>query len=333
MQMTTLGRTGISTSVVGFGCAGLFGLPGARERRAVLDAAYDHGVRHFDTAPMYGLGRCEPELGAFVRGRRAEVTIATKFGIEPSLAGRVAGRVQRPIRAVLARSPRANANLKESGRGPGSGPTGGVLYADPGFSAASAAEGLQHSLRRLGTDYLDLLMLHEPVGRPIADVDELAGFLDDQCRAGTIRSWGLAGDLAGLAGDADRLFGRAPVAQHPGDVTEPPPADDDRTHITFGTLTRALPALRSYLADHPGQAADWSARLGRSFDDDALGAVLLQATIRQNPYGITLYTTTRVARAGFTAAAAAAPTPVVEHVLDEITLALQGIHAPSEVSP
>src|SRR4051812_7191906 len=84
VQDRELVRGSVSTSALGLGCAGLFSLPRRADRRAVLDAAYDLGVRHFDVAPMYGLGAAEPELGGFVGGRRDEVTVATKFGIEPS---------------------------------------------------------------------------------------------------------------------------------------------------------------------------------------------------------------------------------------------------------
>jgi D-threo-aldose 1-dehydrogenase len=101
----------VSTSALGLGCAELFSLPRERDRSAVFEAAYELGVRHFDVAPMYGLGAAERELGRFVRGRRESVTIATKFGIEPTSASRVLQVVQSPLRAALRRAPGLKAGL------------------------------------------------------------------------------------------------------------------------------------------------------------------------------------------------------------------------------
>ena len=69
----------------------------------MLDVAYDSGIAHFDLAPIYGLGLSEREIAPFIRGRREAITLTTKFGIDPSPLGRLAGRVQRPVRTALAR--------------------------------------------------------------------------------------------------------------------------------------------------------------------------------------------------------------------------------------
>jgi aryl-alcohol dehydrogenase-like predicted oxidoreductase len=54
-----------------------------QERLQLLECAYDAGIRHFDTAPYYGYGEAERVLGEFLRGKRDQVTITTKFGIQP----------------------------------------------------------------------------------------------------------------------------------------------------------------------------------------------------------------------------------------------------------
>ena len=99
-----LSGTGVATSAIGFGCAGLFRIPDRKTRRVTLDAAYDAGIRHFDVAPMYGLGLAETELAPFLKGRRADITVTTKFGIEPTLLAKGVARVQKPMRAFLAKS-------------------------------------------------------------------------------------------------------------------------------------------------------------------------------------------------------------------------------------
>jgi aryl-alcohol dehydrogenase-like predicted oxidoreductase len=84
MQTRQLARTGERISALGFGCMGLVGWYGERndaEARATLLAALDSGVRHLDTAASYQLGENERFVGATIRGRRDEVFIATKYGI------------------------------------------------------------------------------------------------------------------------------------------------------------------------------------------------------------------------------------------------------------
>src|ERR1051325_1954253 len=73
---------GVRTPVIGFGCSALTGTSRGTANR-ILEAAFEAGVRHFDTARYYGYGEGEGILGRFLKSRRSEVTITTKFGIEP----------------------------------------------------------------------------------------------------------------------------------------------------------------------------------------------------------------------------------------------------------
>src|SRR3954466_14501114 len=79
-----LGRSSVSVTGLGFGAASIGNLyrevpdPDAA---AVVEAAWDRGVRYFDTAPHYGLGLAERRLGAVLRGcPREEFTLSTKVG-------------------------------------------------------------------------------------------------------------------------------------------------------------------------------------------------------------------------------------------------------------
>ena len=84
MTSVPLGRTGLRISRVVLGCAPLGGLfaPVADETaQATVDAAWEHGVRAFDTAPHYGAGLSERRLGAALRGRpRDDYLLSTKVG-------------------------------------------------------------------------------------------------------------------------------------------------------------------------------------------------------------------------------------------------------------
>ena len=73
--------TDIASSSFGFGTAYLGRRHGLRDGSKLLSAAFDGGITHFDTAPMYGLGLAERILGRFLTGRRDAVTVATKVGL------------------------------------------------------------------------------------------------------------------------------------------------------------------------------------------------------------------------------------------------------------
>src|SRR4051812_14671879 len=116
--------TALETTALGFGCAGLFREPSSQKRLQLLDRAFDCGIRHFDAAPMYGLGIAERELGRFSRHRRDSLVIATKFGIEPTPVARGLARVQGPIRRLLAAAPPLRQAAMSTAAGPSSGLAG-----------------------------------------------------------------------------------------------------------------------------------------------------------------------------------------------------------------
>ena len=80
-RITVPGIT-IPIPVLGFGCSAITSM-GEAQALQVLATAFDVGVRHFDVARYYGYGESEGLLGRFLKSRRAQVTIATKVGIDP----------------------------------------------------------------------------------------------------------------------------------------------------------------------------------------------------------------------------------------------------------
>src|SRR5215470_2148693 len=129
----------IETPTVGFGCGSLTGT-GPSNAIRVLETAFDAGVRHFDTARYYGYGEGEGILGRFLKGRRSEVTITTKFGIEPprrTTALSIGLYVGRRIVRLL---PPARSLLQRGGR---------TLAKSGAFSAQQAQQSLETSLREL----------------------------------------------------------------------------------------------------------------------------------------------------------------------------------------
>jgi D-threo-aldose 1-dehydrogenase len=302
-----LAETGVVTSAVGFGCAGLFRLPRRAARRFVLDAAYDAGIRHFDVAPMYGLGLAEAEFASFLRQRRDDVTVTTKFGIDPTLLARGVGLYQRPVRAFLAKRPDVGEGLRVASRGPRSGPFGRLLYSSAGYHRHSAQRGLERSLRALKTDCIDVFLLHDPVGDLISGAPELAEYLDEQRRLGRIRCWGVTGQPSELSSVMESL-GRAAVVQFRDDIFERPLSAGSTlggATITYGALTRALPMLCRFLAHSPGALDIWSERFGRDLrTESSLPKILLSAALRRNRDGLVLFSTTHAERTQAAAEAA-----------------------------
>jgi D-threo-aldose 1-dehydrogenase len=276
MRTVRLGETGIETTVLGLGCADLFRLP-PTERDRLLAAAYDEGIRHYDVAPMYGLGSAERELGRFANGRREELVIATKFGIAPTWAGRLLAPVQRPLVRLRGRG---------GGGDPRSGAVGRALYSSH-YDEAAARRSLEASLRALRTDYVDLLFLHEPSPGERPD-DDVRAFLESAVAAGTIRSWGIAGEPAAV--DVP-----VPVAQVRADIFDRSlrrvPA---RAAIAFGAIGRALPRILTHVRSDPLVRRRWGEAVGADCGDAGVVApLLLRDAMRENGRGAVLFSTTR----------------------------------------
>jgi aryl-alcohol dehydrogenase-like predicted oxidoreductase len=82
METRSLGPSGIQTSVVGLGANNFGRRVDLAQTRAVIDAALEEGVTFIDTADSYGRGLSEEYLGEVLVGRREQVVLATKFGMD-----------------------------------------------------------------------------------------------------------------------------------------------------------------------------------------------------------------------------------------------------------
>ena len=153
MKQRNLGNQGLTVSAQGLGCMGMsntYGPADQTEAVATLHRAIDLGVNFFDTAEQYGPYDNEALLGRAFAGRRGEVILATKFGFD--------------IR---------------------DGKTVGVTSDPAGIRAK-----VEGSLRRLNTDYIDLLYQHRI--DPLVPVEEVVGVMADLVREGKVRYLGLS---------------------------------------------------------------------------------------------------------------------------------------------
>lgn len=156
LEQRRLGTQGLTVSALGLGCMGMsqsYGAPEERDEResiATIHRAIELGCTFLDTAEVYGPFTNEELVGKAIRGRRDRVVLATKFGWKIE-AGKMVGLDSRPARI------------------------------------RDAVEG---SLRRLGTDYIDLLYQHRV--DPEVPIEDVVGTVADLVAQGKVRYLGLS---------------------------------------------------------------------------------------------------------------------------------------------
>ena len=172
LNYRTLGRSGLVVSPLALGTMtfgpGPFGTDEAGAR-AIFDAYRGAGGNFVDTADIYSGGVSETLTGQFIKdsGSRDEIVLATKFGFNGSAS---------PLTASV---------------GGGGNPNAG------GAGAKNIHRALEQSLRRLGTDYIDLYWMH--IWDGVTPVEEIVQTLGDLVRAGKIRYFGFSDMPAWLA--------------------------------------------------------------------------------------------------------------------------------------
>lgn len=156
MDYRRLGDSGLVVSALGVGCNSFGARTSAEEVGRIVDAAAEHGVTFFDTADSYSRGESERLLGQALRGRRQDFVIATKFGMDM-------GGVN----------------------GPDFGARGSRRY---------VRRAVEASLRRLDTDFIDLLQFHTPDrGTPL---EETLDVLDELVAEGKVLHIGSSNRMA-----------------------------------------------------------------------------------------------------------------------------------------
>lgn len=274
------------TSRFGYGTSGLHGGWSRRSSLALLEAAFDSGIRHFDTAPLYGLGSAEDVVGQFLARHRGQVSIATKFGL-PSPRSKALFEVARGLlKPIVSHFPRAKSQLvravgavSAAGAAPGS-----LRYSVPAMQAS-----LEQSLRKLHCDRIDVFLLHEADAADINDDLRLA--LEAQVKKGSIGTWGLGSARPKI----DRAVAATPlsfpVLQFEWSAaSDRLPVYPASFIITHGTLRDSISWLRAKL-EQPGFQQAWSAELGVDLaDPDSAARLLLGAAAAANPDGLVLFT-------------------------------------------
>lgn len=278
-------------SALGFGCANLMGRVSRRQSERALAYAFDCGVTFFDTSRSYGWGRSEEVLGGFAKGKRDKILICTKFGTLPPPRNRLREWAKPVVRNVLSAASRfgfvglrsrvmhrvvehRNA-VVQSGR----------------FEVAAANASLEASLRELGTDYLDLWLMHNPTFDDVAD-GATYDFMQRQVARGTIRAYGVS-TTPGVAKAILDRYPETPAVQIPNNLFEAglielPKSETriDITNVPFGSGA-ALARLGSLLGEQPQFDQQWSQQLGwESMSPFGTARLLLAAALQENRGGV-----------------------------------------------
>jgi aryl-alcohol dehydrogenase-like predicted oxidoreductase len=217
----TLGRSGIAVSAMGMGTWAIggvmrsgkqplgYGIADDEEATRAIQRAFDRGVTLFDTANGYGCGHAEQVLGAALASVRGQLVIATKWGM----------------------------TFDER--------TAEVFDSDG--TPANVRPSLQGSLRRLGTDYVDVFQFHIN-DYPATMVDDLVAVCEELVDEGLIRTYGWSTDFV----DSAATFAKGPhcsVVQHDLNIfTDNQPMLDLCDRLDLASLNR-LPLAMGLLSD------------------------------------------------------------------------------------
>ncbi|MGB8262186.1 MAG: aldo/keto reductase [Terracidiphilus sp.] len=238
-----LGLAGPEVSAIGLGCMGMCGIYGAadeNESLATIHAAIDAGVNLLDTGDFYGMGHNEMLLGTALKFYRDDVVLSVKFGAQR-------------------------------------GPDGAWL----GYDARPAAvkTWLAYSLKRLGTDYIDI---YRPARLdPQVPIEETVGAIAEMVKAGYVRHIGLSEvgpetirRAAAVHPIVDLQIEYALVSRGPEAKIFPVLRELGIGATTYGTLSRGLLS-----GSQPAEKGDYRRFLPRFLDgnreqNDALAARL-----------------------------------------------------------
>jgi aryl-alcohol dehydrogenase-like predicted oxidoreductase len=260
MRIVRIPGTTLDVSRLGFGTGALHHLATAAQRQAILAAALDTGITHFDTAPMYGEGLAERSLGRMLRGSAGRgLTVATKVGFPSKPVGfsswlmyadKALGVGLRRLRFLGRRVRRRE------------------------LDSRGVEKSVVMSLRNLCVQHVDMLLIHEPVPQELDAIERLMPLLDRLRAAGTIGLLGMAGQASACATIASALAGAFDVLQvedsvfgHEADViirTGRP------LQVTYGYLRLA------------------AAQAGETGINEASAAAVLGDALRRNSAGMVL---------------------------------------------
>lgn len=251
------------------------GRAGRTESLRAIAAALESGITHFDVARSYGYGEAEALLGEALRGRRDRAVVVTKLGIEPPRAAGALARLKPLARRALAAFPALRPMVRRAAS------TGAARHR---FSVEAARCSIDASLSALGTDYIDILLLHEPAPEDVGSA--LVECLDDAVRRGKLRACGVTGPIRQVLA-LQRAWPSLTIRQFPNSIlrrshtTLAGVAGPSVTHSPFEDAARLLAWARTRASE--------TARLGLPpIGPQELHRLMLAYALNANPGGVVI---------------------------------------------
>ncbi|MGY4625583.1 aldo/keto reductase [Bradyrhizobium sp. USDA 4486] len=241
MKTVDVEALGARVSSIGFGCASLGGRVGTRVGVEALERAYDAGITWYDVAPSYGDGMAESICGQFASNKRGSIHICTKVGMRPGATSATV-RFLKPIaRASLALFPGIQPRLSAIKPKPFKVP----------LSAELIRTSMEDSLRRLRTDYVDVLALHRPT-REEAVREDIVRAVERVVQDGKARAIAIAGNNEiGVEGiDESSPYRLLQIANNPLEPNLQRSQNSGRrmTFVTYGSFASVAPLVAKVIA-------------------------------------------------------------------------------------
>jgi aryl-alcohol dehydrogenase-like predicted oxidoreductase len=252
------------TAKVGFGCVGLTSQPTEASALRLLDEAFNAGITHFDTAPVYGGGYSEKILGKFLRRRQnSAITVTTKFGLGIPPRQFLPPWLAVPLnyyqkKALSLSAPRASIDS--------------VLLVHRRITRDEIKLAIDSSRRALGIDYIDYYLLHE--GLPSFLDSDALDYLAQLKQRGIVGKLGLAANGINYQGAQD--FAGWDILQYEYGPAWPGNA----------SLPQRFPAMRHFFHS---ALKHYEAFKQPEISDEDLPGWILKTCIQANPNGRVLF--------------------------------------------
>ncbi|MEM6412332.1 MAG: aldo/keto reductase [Pseudomonadota bacterium] len=277
---TTLANS--ATPNLGFGTGHLGSKVNRQQSVELLRAAFEAGIRYFDTARLYGQGSAEHFIAEALGRSRQDIILASKAGIIPwrSLtAQRVAGKLNK---LLLRKSPAIDNKYNA-------------------FSIKELTSSLHTSLKALQTDYLDILLLHECTLED-AQRDDLRAWAEGLKKSGKIRCFG----TAAVGSDSNDILAAPPnhinIMQCPDSLNTPADLPSQMVNdpswffVTHSHLAQVLPSHTesNQLSDNIRSFLEEYGVTDVRIQD--LAALLIKLGCARNPNGVVLFSASSTER-------------------------------------
>lgn len=283
METIQLPGSGRRTTRLAMGSSSLVGSTSRKEALALLETAFDAGIRHFDTAPSYGMGQSEGCVGEFLSRHKGEVTVTTKYGIPAPKGRSLAVLARGAVRPLIRRIPGFKKRLQSVAR------TAMKNSTPWSYTVEGAQATLENSLRALKTERIDVWLLHEATADDLRD-DGLLRFMENNVRAGKIGTFGVGSAADKFPALLAERPAYCPVVQCEWNPLLP--EGSYAGHFTvFHNVVKSWPArLAQRFAEDAELCRAWSDEAGVDLAAPGiLFRLLMKAALLQNPDGIILF--------------------------------------------